>query len=126
MPATPSLDASLVRCTEWAVSLEPAPATTGMVTASTTAAQRLSFSSSVSVGASPVVPATTSPSLPLASSQRASVASRVEVETALGVERRDHGRGDLAEAGHQNDPSLARSIPSVRMRSSCSSIHTSW
>ena len=126
MPATPSFDASLVRCTEWAVSLVPVPATTGMVTASATAAQRLSFSSSVSVGASPVVPATTSPSLPLASSQRASVAGRVEVERPSASNGVTMAEATWPKRGHQNDPSLARSMPSVRMRSSCSSIHTSW
>ena len=41
------------------------PAITGIVTASTVALNNESFSSSVSVDASPVVPPTTSPSLPL-------------------------------------------------------------
>jgi hypothetical protein len=55
------------------VSLLPVPATTGTVTASATARNSSSFSSSVSTGPSPVVPATTRPSLPWSVSQRASV-----------------------------------------------------
>ena len=51
------------------------PAMTGIVTASATASHRVSFSASVSVGDSPVVPATTRPSLPCSCSQRASVAA---------------------------------------------------
>jgi hypothetical protein len=53
------------------VSFEPVPAITGIVTASTVARYSDSFSSSVSVDDSPVVPDTTSPSLPLSCSQRA-------------------------------------------------------
>ena len=60
----------------------------------------------MSVGASPVVPATTRPSLPWSSSQRASVDGAVEVERAVVVERRDHRREHPAEAGHQNEPSV--------------------
>ena len=71
MPATPSLEASAVRCTEWAVSFVPEPATIGIVTASATVSHRVSFSASVSVGDSPVVPASTRPSLPCSWSQRA-------------------------------------------------------
>ena len=44
---------------------------TGMVTALTTVSNNESFSLSVSVDDSPVVPASTSPSLPLSCSQRA-------------------------------------------------------
>ena len=55
---------------------------TGTVTASATARQRSTFSSSERTGPSPVVPATTSPSLPWAASQRARVTAAVEVERA--------------------------------------------
>ena len=47
------------------------PATTGIVTASATASHSVSFSASLIVGASPVVPAMTRPSLPWSWSQRA-------------------------------------------------------
>ena len=53
-------------------------------------------------------------------------AGGVEVEPALVVERRDHRREDPAEPRHQNDPSADRSMPWVRIRSSCNSIQTSW
>ena len=56
---------------EWAVSLEPVPAMTGIVTASATARQSATFSSSVRTELSPVEPLSTSPSLPCAASQRA-------------------------------------------------------
>src|ERR1700727_264727 len=58
--------------TECAVSLEPVPAMTGIVTASATARQSSTFSSSVNTELSPVEPLSTSPSLPCAASQRAS------------------------------------------------------
>ena len=57
--------------TECAVSLEPVPATTGIVTASATARHSATFSSSVSTELSPVEPLSTSPSLPCSASQRA-------------------------------------------------------
>ena len=72
MPATPSFDASAVRCTSWAVFAPVEPAITGIDTAADTFSQSVNFSSSLSVGDSPVVPQTTRPSLPSASSQRAS------------------------------------------------------
>src|SRR5215472_7070926 len=58
-------------CTECAVSFEPVPAITGIVTASATARHSATFSSSVSTELSPVEPVSTSPSLPWAASQRA-------------------------------------------------------
>jgi hypothetical protein len=53
-------------------------------------------------------------------------AGLVEVERTVVVERGDHRGEDTTEPGHQKLPSAARSMPWVRMRSSCSSIHTSW
>ncbi len=50
--------------TEWAVSLDPLPASTGIVTASATARHSDTFSSSVSTELSPVDPLSTRPSLP--------------------------------------------------------------
>src|SRR6516164_2604322 len=57
---------------ECAVSLEPVPAITGMVTAPATARHSPTFSSSVRTELSPVEPLRTRPSLPCAASQRAS------------------------------------------------------
>ena len=42
------------------------------------------------------------------------------------VKKFDVTREHTTEPGHQKLPSAARSMPRVRMRSSCSSIHTSW
>ena len=112
-----------------AVSLVPAPATSGTSTASRTARPDLLDLLVVGeLGPSPVVPATTSPSLPWATSQRASVGGAVEVERAVVGERRDHRGEHPAEAGgaHQPDPSDERSMPSVASRSSCSSNQTVW
>ena len=63
-----------VRCTEWAVEYVPVPATTvaASPTASIAARIRSRRSLSVSVGLSPVVPATTIPSEPLSTRWRAS------------------------------------------------------
>ena len=70
------LDASAVRCTEWAVSwCRWTRRRPGWSPPSATASHSVSFSSSVSVGDSPVVPATTRPSLPCSCSQRASAAA---------------------------------------------------
>ena len=109
-----------------AVSLVPAPAMTGTVTASATARHRSSCSSSVSIGASPVVPATTRPSLP-ARPASGPGGGAVEVERAVVVERRDHRGEHRAEAARDRLMlSLPRSMPSVARRSSCSSNHTVW
>src|SRR4051794_29947038 len=68
MPSTPSSVARCVRCTAWRGSLEPVPATTvlpcGRLATASSMIRRCS--SSLSVGASPVVPATTTPSEPVA------------------------------------------------------------
>jgi hypothetical protein len=54
-------------------------------------------------------------------------ARAVEIERAVVVERRDHGGEHPPETtGHQKLPSEVRSMRSVRMRSSWSSIQTSW
>src|ERR1039458_7061775 len=71
MAAAPVAAAALVNSIECAVSLVPAPAITGTVTASATARQSDSFSSSVRTETSPVDPATTSPSEPWSTSHRA-------------------------------------------------------
>ena len=113
-------------CTEWAVSLVPVPAITGMSTASMTAAnsdeslvvgehRRLAGGAGDDEAVVAVV-------LQVAGQR----AGDVEIERAVVVERRDHRREHTAETRHQNDPSAERSMPWVRMRSSCSSIHTSW
>ncbi len=52
--------------------------------------------------------------------------SLVEVEHTFGGEGGDHCGEDIAETSHQDEPPSARSNPWVRMRSSWSSIHTSW
>ena len=64
-----------MRWTEWAVSVVVDPAITGIVTASATHSQRVSFSASLRVGDSPVVPAITRPSLPCSCSHAARVAA---------------------------------------------------
>ena len=73
MPAAPtSAHISALRTADL-VSLLPAPATTGISTASTTAAIISTCSPWVRVGDSPVVPARTRPSLPCSSNQLARV-----------------------------------------------------
>ena len=84
---------------ECAVSLEPVPAMTGIVTASATARHSATFSSSVSTELSPVEPLSTSPSLPCAASQRASSTAAGEVERPVVVERGHHGGDHPPEAG---------------------------
>ncbi len=66
-------------------------------TASTAAAKRDSFSASVSVGDSPVVPATTRPSEPFSTRWTARCWKASEVDRAVLRERRDDCRQDLAE-----------------------------
>ena len=82
-----------VRWTAWRVSLEPAPATIAPSPPSspTSSATRSICSSSVSVAASPVVPATTRPSEPLREQVAAERHGRLLVDRAVGAERRDHG-----------------------------------
>ena len=77
--------------TEWSVSFEPVPATTGMVTASATARHSSTFSSSVSTELSPVEPLSTRPSLPCSASQRAEVDRGLDVQRPGVVEGRHHG-----------------------------------
>ena len=83
----------------WRVFEPVVPATTGTVTALTTASNSCSFSSIDRVGDSPVVPETTRPSLPCSTSHFAERDCRVDVELAVVVERRDHCGEDPAEHG---------------------------
>src|SRR5690348_14384998 len=78
MPSTPSSVAARVSAAECAVSYVPVPAITvaRSPTASTAARKSSSFSSSLSVGDSPVVPQTTSPSDPLSTRNVASSRKR--------------------------------------------------
>ena len=90
MPAAPSVAASFVSWTECAVSFVPVPATTGIVTASATAAKRESRSSSVEhgrfAGGAGHHEAVVAVVLQLAGQRP----GHVEVEPALLVERGDH------------------------------------
>ena len=92
-----------VSSTEWRVSLEPVPAITvaRSPTSSRTASRRRSFSSSESVGDSPVVPATTRPCEPFSTRWRRQGAGRLEVERAVLLERRHHRRDHAREARHR-------------------------
>ena len=50
----------------------------------------------------------------------------IKVECTTCIKWRHHCSDHPSKAGHQNEPSAARSMPCVKMRSSCSSIQTSW
>ena len=76
------------------------PASTGIVTASATASHRVSFSASVSVGASPVVPASDEALVALVLQPAGQRAGAVEVEGSVVGERRDHRREDPSEGWH--------------------------
>src|SRR5436189_669639 len=78
MPSTPSFVASFVRAAECPVSYVPVPAITVArpPTSSTATRKRSSFSASLSVGDSPVVPQTTSPSEPFSTRNVASSRNR--------------------------------------------------
>ena len=94
------------------MSLLPVPATSGTSTAARTAVHSSTFSSSVSVGASPVVPASDEPLAPVIDEPSSERDGAVEVERAVVVERRDHGREDPTEARgaiSRSPRSLARS-----------------
>ena len=89
-----------VRCTECAVSFEPVPATTVALspTSSTTISSRRSFSSSSSVGDSPVVPATTSAVGAVVDEVAREPPGGVLVHRAVGVERRRPSRSGSRRA----------------------------
>ncbi len=82
------------------MSLVPVPATTGMVTASMTAANSDSRSSSLSTGASPVVPAMHEPVVAVVLQVPGKHPGGIEVEASVVVERSDHRGEHTSESSH--------------------------
>ena len=115
MPATPSFDASAVRCTSWAVFEPVEPAITGIDTAADTFSQSVNFSSSLSVGASPVVPQIDEALVALGLQPARQLDGPVDVEREVVVERADHRREHTSEAGHGREPMPWDRGPSAQM-----------
>ncbi len=111
----------------WAVSLEPVPAMTGIVTASATARHRSSFSSSVSDGRLAGGAGDDQGVGALVLQPPGHGGGGVEVEPPSASNGVTIARGDLTEpTRHRSRPSCVRSMPSEDSRSSCSSNQTVW
>ena len=97
----------------------PATTVARSPTASIAARKRSSRSSSVRVGLSPVVPATTIPSEPLSTRCARERLERVEVDRPVVAKRRDDRRQDVAEHAEILRPIDTRTDGAIRARPRC-------